>query len=151
MASGKHRRGKRKRKPPPNASSGDLAEQVRRLLARGDGRGALDRLRQAKPGDASAVELALLRFCACIERARQLARSALDREAAAMRTQAARHRASISPAALAEEDLARYVRYLDGADALAVYADYLTVGPRAPAAERALADLLVIRRCWGRS
>ena len=148
MASGKHRRGKRKRKPPPNASSGDLAEQVRRLLARGDGRGALDRLRQAKPGDASAVELPLLRFCACIERARQLARSALDREAAAMRTQAARHRASISPAALAEEDLARYVRYLDGADALAVYADYLTVGRRAPAAERALADRLVIRRCW---
>ena len=148
MASGKHRRGKRKRKPPTNASFGDLPEQVRRLLARGDGRGALDRLRQAKPGDASAVELTLLRFCACIERARQLARSALDREAAAMRTQAARHRASISPAALAEEDLARYVRYLDGADALAVYADYLTVGPRAPAAERALADLLVIRRCW---
>ena len=65
-----------------------------------------------------------------------------------MRTQATRHRASISPAALAEEDLARYVRYLDRADALAVYADYLTVGPRAPAAERALADLLVIRRCW---
>ena len=148
MASGKHRRGKRKRKPPINASSGDLPEQVRRLLATGDGRGALDRLRQAKPGDASAVELTLLRFCACIERTRQLARSALDREAAAMRTQAARHRASISTAALAEEDLARYVRYLDGADALAVYADYLSVGPRAPAAERALADLLVIRRRW---
>ena len=149
MASGKHRRRKQKRTRPLDASSGDVLEQVRQLLARRDGRGALDRLKQVSHGDGRPPEeLPLLRFCASIERARGLARSGLDKEAADMRAQAARHRASVSAAALAGEDLALYLRYLEGADALAAYADYLKVQPPAPAAERALADLLVIQRCW---
>ena len=152
MASGKHGRRKQKRKQSGDAPPGDLLEQVRQLLAQGDGRGALDRLKLVKHGDGKPPqELPLLRFCASIERARGLARSGLDKEAAAMRAQAARHRASLSTAstaALAEEDLARYLRYLDSADALAVYSDYLKVKPPALAAERTLADLFVIRRCW---
>ena len=65
-----------------------------------------------------------------------------------MRAQAAQHRASIPAAALAETDLALYLRYLDGGDALAVYGDYLKVQPPVQAVERALADQLVVRRCW---
>ena len=125
-----------------------LLEQARQSLANGDGRGALDQLRQAQHGDGNLEELPLLFFCACVQRARQLAGNGLDREAAAMRTRAARHRASISIRTLGEEDLVRYVRDLDGVDALAVYADYLNARPPLPQAERSLADVLVIRRCW---
>ena len=150
MASGKHSRGKRKRKrsQPRNVSAADLLNQVRQLLARGDGRGALDRLRQAPQGGGGPKELPLLRFCAGIERARQLTRSGLGREAASMRAQAARHRASISVEAAGDEDLILYIRCLDGADALAVYAESLASRPASPRVERVLADLLVIRRCW---
>ncbi len=149
MAAGKSRRSKQKRKPSGNASTGDLLEQVRQLLASGDGRGALDRLKQAKFEDGKPPEeLPVLRFCACIERARQLARSGLDKEAAAMHGQAAQHRTAIPTAALAEKDLALYLRHLDGADVLAVYGDYLKVQPPARAVERALADRLVVHRCW---
>ena len=150
MASGKRSRGKRRRKrsQSQNVSAADLLSQVRQLLARGDGRGALDRLRQVPQGDGGPKELPLLRFCAGIERARQLTRSGLDREAASMRTQAARHRASISVEAAGDEDLILYLRCLDGADALAVYADSLASRPASPRVERVLADLLVIRRCW---
>ena len=149
MASGKHSRGKRKRKrsQPRNVSAADLLNQVRQLLARGDGRGALDRLRQAPQGGGGPKELPLLRFCAGIERARQLTRSGLGREAASMRAQAARHRASISVEAAGDDDLILYIRCLDGADALAVYAESLASRPASPRVERVLADLLVIRRC----
>ena len=150
MASRKHSRGKRRRKQSQsrNVSTAELLEQVRRLLARGDGRGALDRLRQVPHEDGGPKELPLLRFCACIERARQLTRSGLEKEAASMRTQAARHRAAISVEALGDEDLILCIRYLDGADALAVYADSLAARPASARVERVLADLLVIRRCW---
>ena len=150
MASGKHSRGKRKRKRSQsrNVSAADLLEQVRQLLARGDGRGALDRLRQVPHEDGGPKELPLLRFCASIERARQLTRSGLEKEAASMRTQAARHRTSISVEALEGEDLLLCIRYLDGTDALAVYADFLSSRLASPRVERVLADLLVIRRCW---
>ena len=150
MASGKHSRRKRKRKRPKsqNVPAEVLLNQVRQLLDNGDGRGALDRLRQARHGDGGPQEWLLLRFCACIERARQLAESGLEREAAAMHAQAARHRESISVATAGDEDLVRYVRCLDGADALAVYANFLNAQPASLRAERALADLLVIRRCW---
>ena len=150
MASGKHSRRKRRRKQSQsrNVSTTDLLDQVRQLLARGDGRGALDRLRQVPSGDGGPKEQPLLRFCACIERARQLTRSGLEKEAASMRTQAARHRASISVETLGDEDLILYVRYLDGADALAVYADSLASRPASLRVERMLADRLVIRRCW---
>ena len=150
MASGKHSRRKRRRKrtQSQNLSTTDLLDQVRQLLARGDGRGALDRLRQMPQGDDGPAELPLLRFCACIERARQLTRSGLEKEAASMRAQAARHRAAISVEALGDEDLILCMRSLDGADALAVYADSLASRPASPRLERVLADLLVIRRCW---
>lgn len=150
MASGKHSRRKRKRKRsrPRNVSSGDLLAQVRQLLARGDGRGALDRLRQAQHGDDNQEGLPLLFFCACILRARQLTRSGLDAEAAAMRARAVGHRASVSPRTLGEEDLVRYLRCLDGADALAVYAEHLNARPPVLQAERTLADRLVTERCW---
>ena len=150
MASGKHSRGKRKRKRSQsrNVSAADLLNQVRQLLARGDGRGALDRLRQVPQGGGGPKELPLLRFCAGIERARQLTRSGLEREAASMLAQAARHRASVSVEAAGDEDLILYIRCLDGADALAVYADFLASRPASPRVERVLADLLVIRRCW---
>ena len=154
MASGKHgrRNRKRKRSQSRNVSTAELLDQVRQLLAEGDGRGALDRLRQAQRGDAAPEELTFLQFCACIQRARHLARSGLDREAAVMRERAARHRNDISIRTLGEEDLARYIHHLDGNDALTVYADYLNARSARSAcgrAERALADLLVIRRCWG--
>ena len=150
MASGKRSRGKRRRKQSQsrNVSTAELLEQVRRLLARGDGRGALDRLRQVPHEDGGPKELPLLRFCASIERARQLARSGLEKEAASMRTQAARYRAAISVEAAGDEDLILCIRCLDGADALAVYADFLTSRSASPRVERVLADLLVIRRCW---
>ena len=150
MASRKDSRKKRKRKRPQSqdGSVTDLLDQVRQLLARGDGRGALDRLRQVPQGDGAPKELPLLRFCASIERARQLTRSGLEREAASMRAQAARHREAISVEALGDEDLTLCIRYLDGDDALAVYADFLATRPASPRAERLLADLLVIRRCW---
>ena len=148
MASGKHSRRKRRRKrsQSQHGPPGELLEQVRQLLARGDGRGALDRLRQAQHAGGSPQELPLLFFCACVQRARQLARSGLDAEAAAMRARAARHRESVSPRTLGEEDLVRYVRYLDGADALTVYADCLSARPPVLQAERTLADRLVIER-----
>ena len=150
MASGKHSRSKRKRKRPKsqNVPAEVLLNQVRQLLDNGDGRGALDRLRQAQHGDGGPQEGPLLRFCACIERTRQLAQSGLEREAAAMHAQAALQRESISLATVGDEDLVRYVRRLDGADALAVYATFLIVRPASLRAERSLADLLVIHRCW---
>ena len=150
MASGKHsrRNRKRKRSQSRHVSPGHLLEQARQSLAKGDGRGALDHLRQAQHGDGDSEELPLLLFCACVQRARQLAQSGLGREAAAMRTRATRHRASISAPALGEEDLARYIHSLDGGEALAVYADYLNARPPVLQAERTLADRLVIERCW---
>ena len=58
------------------------------------------------------------------------------------------HRAAIDVGTLAEEDLIRYLRCLEGGDAVAVYAEHLAVGPSLPAAERAVADRLVIDRGW---
>ena len=150
MASGKHsrKRRKRKRSQSQSASPAELLAEARQLLARGDGRGALDRLRQAQHGDVAPEDLPLLLFCACTQRARQLARSGLDKEAAAMRARADGHRPAILIRTLPEEDLVRYLHYLDGADALAVYADCLSARPAVLQAERALADRLVIERCW---
>ena len=150
MASGKHsrKRRKRKRSQSQSTSPAELLAEARELLARGDGRGALDRLRQAQHGDAAPEDLPLLLFCACTQRARQLARSGLDKEAAAMRARADGHRPAILIRTLPEEDLVRYVGYLEGTDALAVYADCLNVRLPVARAERALADRLVIERHW---
>ena len=135
---------KQRRVPPKH-----LLAQARQSLAEGDGRKALDLLRQAQRGDSALEELPLLLFCACMQRARQLAEKGLAKEAAAMRASAVQHRASIAFQQLAEENLVQYIRHSDGAEALADYADYLQA-QRSPIlqVERMLADLLVIQRCW---
>lgn len=144
-------RRKRKRSTPARASSTSprrLLEQAHEALAGGDGRKALALIRQARSRDDRLPGLALASFCASICRARQLAAKGMDREAAAMRATADRRRASLSLPALSETDWARYVRHLDGADALAAYADHLRQAPPMPRVERALADRLVIERGW---
>ena len=148
---GKHSRRDRKRKrlkqrrvPPRH-----LLTQARQALTEGDGRGALDLLRQAQHGDPAMEELPLLLFCACMQRARQLAEKGLAKEAGAMRAGATQYRTSISFQQLAEEDLVQYFRHADGAEVLAEYADYLqTPLPPILQVERMLADLLVVQRCW---
>ena len=148
---GKHSRRdrKRKRQKQRRVPPGHLLALARETLAEGDGRKALDLLRQAQHGDPAMEELPLLLFCACMQRARQLAEKGLAREAAAMRAGAAQYRTSISFRQLAEEDLVQYFRHADGAEALADYADYLlTPSPPILQVERMLADLLVIQRCW---
>jgi len=125
-----------------------LLERAGEALARGDAREALDLVTQARDRDPRLAGLPLASFCACSQRARQLAEKGLDREAAAMRARADGQRASLSTQALSEDDWVQYVRYLDGADAVAAYADHLSAGPRLPAVERALADRLVIERGW---
>ena len=148
---GKHSRRGRKRKrlkqrriPPQH-----LLEQAQQSLAEGDGRKALDLLRQAQHGDPALGELPLLLFCACIQRARQLQKKGLAKEAAAMHALAAQHRVSIAVQTLSEESLVQYIRHLDGVEALADYADYLQAQPSPSLqVERMLADLLVIQRCW---
>lgn len=148
MAHGRHSRRRRRRSQARRASSGDLLEQVRQSLARGDGRGALDRLRRVRHEDGDPEALPLLFFCACVQRARQLTENGLDEEAAVMRERAARHRVSVSPRTLEGDDLVRYLRCLEGAEALAVYVDYLNARLPVPRAERWLADRLVVRRSW---
>ncbi len=140
----KRKRLKQRRVPPKH-----LLAQARQSLTEGDGRRALDLLRQAQHGDPALEELPLLLFCACMQRARQLAEKGLAKEAAAMRTSAAQHRVSIAFQPLAEEDWLQYIRHADGAEALADYADYLQAQrPPIPQVERMLADRLVIQRCW---
>ena len=87
-------------------------------------------------------------FCACVERARQLHRKGSANEAAALRSRAEQHRAAIDVGTLAEADLVRYLSCLEAGDAAAVYAEHLAVAPPLPAAERAVADRLVIDRAW---
>ena len=150
---GKRKRGgrKRNRSTParaPRVAPRRLLEQAREVLAAGDGRKALDLIRQARERDPNLAQLPLLACCACTRRARQLAAKGMDREAAAMRARADRHRASLSLPSLSEDDWVLYVRAVQGADALAAYADCLADRPPMPRVERALADTLVVRRCW---
>ena len=141
----KNRGRKRKRSKLRHVSSpGQLLEQARESLEQGDGRKALDLLRQAQHADERLEGLPLLAFCACVQRARQLAAKDMAKEAAAMRSRAAQHRASISIRTLTEDDLVLYLRHLDVADALEAYADYLSTGPPVLRAERVLADRLVV-------
>jgi len=152
---GKSRRGSRKRNRSaparaPRVAPRRLLEQARKVLAGGDGRKALDLIRQARDRDQSLSELPLLSSCACAVRARQLAAKGMDKEAAAMRARADRHRASLSLPSLSEDDWVLCVRAEQGADALVAYADRIADGPPMPRVERALADTLVIRRCWER-
>ena len=148
---GRRKRGNRKRSAParaPRASPRGLLDQARELLAGGDGRKALDLIRQARDRDDSLAGLPLLSFCASMQRARQLAAKGMDREAATMRARADGYRASMSLPALSEDEWVQYVRYLDGGDALAAYADHLDGGTSLPRVERVLADRLVVQRFW---
>ena len=149
MAKNSRRDRKRKRQKQRRIPPKHLLAQARQSLAEGDGRRALDLLRQAQHGDPALAELPLLLFCAGIQRARQLAEKGLAKEAAAMRSSAVQHRASIAFQQLAEEDWVQYIRHADGAEALADYADYLQA-QSSPIlqVERMLADLLVVQRCW---
>ncbi len=148
---GRRNRGNRKRSAParaPRATPRRLLDQARETLAGGDGRKALDLIRQARDRDASLAGLPLLSFCASMLRARQLAAKDMDKEAATMRARADRYRASVSVPALSEDEWVQYVRYLDGGDALAAYADHLAGGTSLPRVERVLADRLVVERFW---
>ena len=124
-----------------------LAE-ARRSLDDGDPRTALELLRRVSRQHGAPAVPPLWLFCACVERARQLHHKGSAKEAAALRNRAAQHRAVIDVETLAEEDLVRYLRCLEAGDAVAVYAGHLAVGPPLPAAERAVADRLVIDRAW---
>ena len=148
---GRRNRGNRKRSTParaPRASPRRLLDEARQILAGGDGRKALDLIRQARDRDDSLAGLPLVSFCASIQRGRQLVAKGMEKEAATMRARADRHRESISLQSLTEDDWVQYVRYLDGAGSLAAYADHLTTGQPLLQVERALADRLVIERCW---
>ena len=125
-----------------------LLEQARELLAAGDGRKVLDLIRQVRDRDDSLAGLPLVSFCASMQRARQLAAKGMVKEAATMRARADGYRASMSLPALSEDEWAQYVRYLDGGDALAAYADHLDRGTSLPRVERVLADRLVVQRFW---
>ena len=148
---GRRNRGNRKRSIParaPRASPRRLLDQARQILAEGDARKALDLIRQARDRDDSLTGLPLVSFCASIQRGRQLAAKGMEKEAATMRARADRHRESISLQSLSADDWVQHVRYLDGAGSLAAYADHLTTGQPLLQVERALADRLVIERCW---
>ena len=132
----------------PRTSPRRLLDQARELLAGGDGRKALDLIRQVRARDDSLAGLPLVSFCASMQRARQLAAKGMDKEAATMRARADRYRASLSAPALSEDEWVQYVRYLDGGDALAAYADHLDGGTSLSRVERVLADRLVVQRFW---
>ena len=84
-------RGNRKRSTPARAarvSPRRLLEQARGALAAGDGRKALELIRQARDRDRGLPKLPLATFCASMQRARQLAAKGMEKEAAAMRAAA---------------------------------------------------------------
>ena len=148
---GRQGRRSRKQKKRPRQQGIDprraLAE-ARRSLDDGDPRTALDLLRRVSRQHGAPAVPPLWLFHACVERARQLDRKGSAKEAAALRSRAVQHRAAIDVENLAEEDLVRFLRCLEGGDAVAVYAERLAAGPPLPAAERAVADRLVIDRGW---
>ena len=127
---------------------GRALAEARRSLDDGDPRKALELLRRVSRQDGAPAVPPLWLFCACVQRARQLHRKGSAKEAAALRSRAQQHRAAIDVGTLAEEDLIRFLRCLEAGDAVAVYAEHLAVGPSLPAAERAVADRLVIDRAW---
>ena len=140
--------GRKKRAPQRRLPPERLLAQARQSLADGNPRKALELLRRVPHQGGDSGDLPLWLFYACIERARQLAHKGLAKEAAAMRDRARRHRAAISVQALPEPDLVRYLRCLDGSEAVPAYAEYLDGRPPLAAAERVVADRLVIDRCW---
>ena len=147
---GRRDRKNRNRKRRKHADPGRLLDSARESLAREDGREALDALRQARHAEGASEALAVLSFCASIQRARQLADKGMVKEADAMRARAAQHRAAIpTPPSLTAADLVRFVRHLDDVEGVRLYASHLRAGgPPAHDAERALADQLMAGRSW---
>lgn len=139
---------RKKRAPQRRLPPERLLAQARQFLADGNPRKALELLRRVSHQGGGPEDLSLWLFCACVERARQLVHKGLAREAAAMRDRARQHRAAIAVRDLPEPGLIPYLRCLDGAEAVAAYAEYLGVRPPLDAAERVLADRLVLDRCW---
>ena len=150
MAAKRVRKNRNRKRQTRHAEPGRLLDVARECLDRGDGRAALDALRQARHADGASDALVALSFCASRQRARQLADKGLAKEADAMRARAAQHRAAIrTPSSLTAADLARFVRHLDDAEGVRIYASHLrSGGPPAPDVERALADRLVTGRSW---
>ena len=142
------KRRSKKRAPQRRLPPERLMAQARHSLADGNPRKALELLRRVSHQGGDPDDLPLLMFCARVERARQLARKGLAKEAAALRDRARQQRAAIAVRNLPEPDLIPYLRCLDGADAVSAYAEYLGVRPPLDAAERVLADRLVLDRCW---
>ena len=149
MAGQRDRKNRNRRRSKQRADPGRLLDMARENLDRGNGREALDLLRQARHADAATDGLAVLSFCAGVQRARQLADKGMAKEASAMRARAARHRAGIRTATLVQDDLARLARHLDAAEGVRIYASHLSSGGSpARGAERALADQVVVERSW---
>ena len=142
------KRGNKKRAPQRRLPPERLLAQARQSLTDGNPRKALELLRRVPHQGGDPGDLPLWLFCACVERARQLTHKGLAKEAAAMRDRARRHRAAIAVQNLPEPDLIRYLRCLDGGEAVSGYAEYLGGRPPLAAAERVVADRLVIDRCW---
>ena len=142
----KHR--KKKRSPQQRLPPERLLAQARQSLDDGNPRKALELLRRVPRQGGDSEDLSLWLFCACVERARELARKGLAREAAAMRDRAGQNRAAVAVRELAEPDLIRYLRCLDRSEVVLVYAEYLGACPPLAGAERLLADRLVLDRCW---
>jgi len=139
---------KHKHVPPQH-----LLQQGRQKLEDGDPRQALDYFKQVQ----GAVEaqglgplpgLDFLFFCAYAQRAEQLAAKGMVREAAAVRNMADGQGTSIDPSALSADDFLQYIRHLEPAQAIPIYAR--SVGQRESSAqvEQALADQMVVHRCW---
>ena len=142
----KHR--KKKRSPQQRLPPEHLLAQARQSLDGGNPRKALEVLRRMPRQERDPGEQSLLLYCACVERARELARKGLAKEATAMRDRAGPNRAAIAVRELAEPDLIRYLGCLDRGEVVPVYAEYLGGGPPLAAAERLVADRLVLERCW---
>lgn len=149
MAGKRVRKNRNRKRQARHAEPGRLLDVARECLDRGDGREALDALRQARHADGASDALVVLSFCASRQRARQLADRGMVKESAAMRSRAAQHRAAIRTPSLSASDLARLVRHLDDTEGVRIYASHLrSGGPPAQDVERALADRLVVGRSW---
>ena len=142
----KHR--KKKRSPQQRLPPERLLAHARQNLDDGNPRKALELLRGVPRQRGDSGELPLWLFCACVERARELGRKGLAKEAAAMRDRARQQQAAIAVRDLSEPDLVRYLRCLDGGEAATAYAEYLRTRPPLDAAARTVADRVVIDRCW---
>ncbi len=123
-------------------------QTVHALLAEGNGRKALDLLKQLERERIELERLPVLFCAATMCRARNLEDKGMTTEAAAMRARSTRLRSEIRGASLTEEDLRVLVRALDSAESVRAYAEFLQAGARSASVERALADVLVTRRCW---